>query len=85
MLIYRLLEKKLECRYTVSQIVSSLRSMKLLAVEGVGYQPAYRRTDLTDALHGLFGFHTDYQIMKKSFIRSIISQTKTPERPKKEH
>jgi transposase len=76
LLIYRLLEKKLENKYTSTQIITALRSMKLLAVEGVGYQPAYKRTDLTDDLHSKFGFRTDYQIMKKSSVRSVIKQTK---------
>jgi len=76
LLIYRLLEKKLENKYTSTQIITALRSMKLLAVEGIGYQPAYKRTDLTDDLHSKFGFRTDYQIMKKSSVRSVIKQTK---------
>ena len=33
LLIYRLLEKKLNYKYTCSQIITTLRSMKLLAVE----------------------------------------------------
>ena len=73
---YGMLEKKLENKYTSTQIITALRSMKLLAVEGIGYQPAYKRTDLTDDLHSKFGFRTDYQIMKKSSVRSVIKQTK---------
>ena len=76
LLIYRILEKKLEEKYSCTQIIKTLRSMKLLAVEGIGYQPAYKRTDITDDLHNTFGFRTDYQIMKKSTIRSVIRQTK---------
>lgn len=76
LLVYRLLEKKLNNKYTCSQIITTLRSMKLLAVEGIGYQPAYKRTELTDDLHNAFGFRTDYQIMKKSTVRSVIRQTK---------
>ena len=76
LLIFRILEKKLTEKYTGTQIISTLRKMKLLAVEGIGYQPAYRRTDITDDLHTVFGFNTDYQIMKKSAVRSIIRQTK---------
>ena len=83
LLAYRLLEKKLDSKYTVRQILSTLRDMKLLAVEGVGYQPAYKRTDITDAMHTAFGFRTDYQIMKKSSIRTVISQTKAVDPRKK--
>ncbi len=76
LLIFRILEKKLKEKYTSTQIIETLRQMKLLTVEGIGYQPAYKRTDITDALHDVFGFNTDYQIMKKSVIRSIIRSTK---------
>ena len=76
LLIYRILEKKLESKYTCAQIIRTLRSMKLLALEGTGYLPAYKRTEITDDLHSIFGFRTDYQIMKKSAVRSVIRQTK---------
>ena len=76
LLFYRILEKKLNKAYTCRQIIRTLRDMKFITVEGIGYQPAYTRTDLTDELHRLFGFRTDYQIMKKSAVRSIIRQTK---------
>lgn len=76
LLVYRVLEKKLNEKYTTCEILSTLRAMKLLAVEGIGYQPAYTRTDITDDLHEAFGFYTDYEIMKKNKIREIIHQTK---------
>lgn len=76
LLIYRILEKKLGEKYTSTQIIDTLRSMNLLALEGTGYQPAYKRTDITDDLHNTFGFRTDYQILKKAAVRSIIRQTK---------
>lgn len=76
LLEYRILEKKMDDKYTTAQIVSTLRSMKLLAVEGIGYQPAYKRTQITDDLHKAFNFYTDYEIMNKSTIRNLIKQTK---------
>ena len=76
LLVYRILEKKLNEKYTTCEILSTLRAMKLLAIEGLGYQPAYTRTDITDDLHEAFGFYTDYEIMKKNKLRTIIHQTK---------
>lgn len=76
LLLYRILEKKLESRYTSNEIIRTLRDMKLLSAAGVGYLPAYTRTDLTDDMHRIFGFRTDYEINKKSAIRSVIRQTK---------
>lgn len=76
LLIYRILESKLENKYTVKQTLDTLEDMELCAIDGYGYIPAYTRTDLTDELHALFDFHTDTKISKKSKIRSIINQTK---------
>ncbi len=66
--------------YTCNEILNTLRSMQvtLLSKES-GYIPSYRRTDLTDDLHKAFGFHTDYEFISKSAMRSIIKSTKTEE------
>ena len=78
LLVYRLLEKKIGNNYTCNEILGTLRSMQatLLPKES-GYIPSYRRTDLTDDLHKVFGFHTDYEFISKSAMRSIIKSTKT--------
>lgn len=80
LLVYRLLEKKIGNNYTCSEILGTLRSMQvtLLSKES-GYIPSYKRTDLTDDLHKAFGFHTDYEFISKSAMRSIIKSTKTEE------
>lgn len=83
LLVYRLLEKKLGNNYTCNEILDTLRSMKvtLLSKES-GYIPSYKRTDMTDDLHKAFGFHTDYEFISKSAMRSIIKSTKTEETKK---
>lgn len=80
LLVYRLLEKKLGNKYTCNELLGTLRSMQvtLLSKES-GYIPCYKRTDLTDDLHKTFGFHTDYEFISKSAMRSIIKSTKTEE------
>jgi len=75
LLFYRLIEKKLENRYTASAIIDTLRTMMVLE-QDAGYLPAYTRTSITDDLHKTFGFRTDYQIMSKKKMRSIIKETK---------
>ena len=83
LLVYRLLEKKLGNAYTCNEILGTLRSMQvtLLSKES-GYIPSYKRTDMTDDLHKVFGFHTDYEFISKSTMRSIIKSTKTEETKK---
>ncbi len=77
LLLYRLLEKKLENNYTSSQILETLRSMQMTLLNTAsGYVPSYTRTDLTDALHRTFQFRTDYEFITKSSMRTIIKETK---------
>lgn len=76
LLIYRILEEKLEYKYTITQTLETLRSMKVLKKDEYGYSPAFKRTDLTDELHEKFGFRLDNEIIKKSKMRNIISKTK---------
>lgn len=77
LVIYRLLEKKLKEKFTCNEIVDTLRDMNFLEVKGEGYTPAYTRSDLTDALHEAFGFHTDYEIVKTGSMKKIFKTTKS--------
>ena len=85
LLVYRLLEKKLHSNYTCEQILKTIRGMQLtLLSQNSGYVPSYKRTDITDDLHTAFGFHTDYEFISKSTMRSIIKETKTDKIKKSE-
>ena len=79
LLLYKYLEKKVNRggqHFTTSEIIGTLRDMNFLSVNGEGYIPTYTRTDLTNNLHGSAGFRTDYQIVTKKQMRSIIAHTK---------
>lgn len=76
LIIYRLLEKKLGNKFTCSEVISGLREMNFYEIKGEGYIPIYSRTDFTDALHESFGFRTDYEIIKKTQMKKILSTTK---------
>ena len=77
LLVYRLLEKKLGEEFTCSQLLETLRNMNVtLLSKDSGYIPSYKRTKITDKLHSSFGFHTDYEFIRKSTMRTIIKETK---------
>ncbi len=77
LLVYRLLEKKLESKYTCKEILDTLRKMQMtLLSKNSGYTPSYKRTKLTDMLHEKFDFHTDYEYISKFSMRSIIKKSK---------
>ena len=70
--IYRLLEKKLDYKYTTSNILNTLRKMTVLEQKGLGYEPEYERTQLTDDLHDIFKFNTDLEILSYKKIKKIF-------------
>lgn len=74
--IYRLLEKKLDYKYTTTQIIDTLKNMNLYELKGDGYLPTYTRTDLTDELHEKFDFRTDYEINTYNDLKKIFKQIK---------
>lgn len=76
LIIYRLLEKRLNEKYTCHEIINCIRDMDLREIKGEGYIPEYTRTDLTDDLHNTFGFNTDYQIIKNADMKKIFKHTK---------
>ncbi|MCU6748815.1 transposase, partial [Faecalicatena acetigenes] len=82
LIIYRLLEKKIGNRFTCDQIIQTLRAMNMTFLSAASsYIPSYTRTELTDALHQSFGFRTDYEIITKASMRTIIKNTKILKRP----
>ena len=76
LLIYRILEHKLDEKYTSCNIIQTLRNMNFKNIDGFGYIPTYTRTDLTDVLHEKFKFKTDTEIIPTNTMKKIIKETK---------
>ena len=74
--IYRLLEKKLNNKYTSSQILETLRKMTMLEQKGLGFEPEYERTNITDELHNIFNFNTDLEIVSYKKMKKIFDNIK---------
>ena len=79
LLSYRLLEKKLDCKYTCKTILDTLKAMNFAAIEEQGFMPLYKREKITDMLHDACGFRTDYQFITKSQMRTIQKKSKGKE------
>ena len=71
--IYRLLEKKLDNKYTSLQILDTLRKMTMLEQKGLGFEPIYERTNITDDLHDLFNFNTDMELINYKKMKKILN------------
>ena len=71
--LYRLLEKKLDYKYTTSQILNTLRNMNVIEHKGYGYEPIYERNIFTDNLHDIFKFNTDFELLSYKKIKKILN------------
>lgn len=76
LMIYRILEKEFDEKFTCEEIIKTLRHMEMRKVADQGYIPCYTRTQLTDALHENAGFHTDYELTTPKVMAGIIRRTK---------
>lgn len=77
LIVYQYLEQTLGEKYTIDQLLSTLREMDFMKYERKGYQPVYIRTKPTDALHDAFGFCTSKQIIPVSKTKIFAHRQKT--------
>lgn len=80
LLVYRILEKKLNEQYTCEELLKVLRSYEFADVQGQGYMPIYESTKLTDELHRICGFETDYEFITKRKMKEVQKLSKQPSR-----
>ena len=76
LLVYRVLEKKLGERFTCEEIVAALQGMRVTKAKDIGYIPSYTRTALTDALHEMADFRTDYELIREKSMKGILRKSK---------
>lgn len=76
LLIYRILEKKLDYKYTCEDILDTLKEMNFANLQEQGFVPLYKRLKITDDLHETCGFRTDYQFITKSQMKTIQKKSK---------
>lgn len=76
LVIYRYLEKALGDSYTCNTILSTLKSMNFASVKEQGFIPLYKRDKLTDKLHEVCNFHTDYEFITKRDTKTIQKKSK---------
>ena len=76
LLILRILETKLDHKYTYQELIDCLSEMDFTRLGDSGYIPSYKRTNLTDAIHDAFAFRTDYEILSPGALKKIIASTK---------
>ncbi|MCF0260171.1 MAG: transposase [Erysipelotrichaceae bacterium] len=76
LLIIRLLEKSVGEVWTTANVIKTLRKMDVTSLKGNGFTPAFKRTDLNDALFQVFGFRADCEIMTRTDLKKISTEQK---------
>ncbi len=76
LLSYRILEKKLDYKYTCETLLGTLKSINFAEIQEQGLMPLYKRETITDDLHAVCGFRTDYQFITKSQMKTIQKRSK---------
>ena len=54
----------------------NLRTMNFANIQEQGFIPLYTRDKLTDALHTVYGFETDYKFITKRQMKNIQKKSK---------
>ncbi|MFD1406566.1 IS1634 family transposase [Robinsoniella peoriensis] len=76
LLHFRLLKRSLKSTYTTEQLLQVLRSINFADIEEQGFMPVYERQEITDDLHKVCGFRTDYQFLTKRKMKEIQKKSK---------
>lgn len=71
-----ILDLKLKKRFSVEDIVKTLREYNFNLIKNKGYVPLYKTSDITKALHEVFGFDTDYEVVDLSSMKKIVRKRK---------
>ena len=73
LLIFRILEKKMNYKYTSSQLLREIRNMDFLELKGHGYIPLNERTDITDDFNNIFNLKVTKEILTYKKIKKILN------------
>ena len=76
LLHFRLLNRSLKGTYTTEQLLHTLKDIKFADIEEQGFMPVYERQEITDDLHEICGFKTDYQFITKRKMKEIQKKSK---------
>lgn len=76
LLIYRILENKLNEEYTSQKIITTLREMNSIKIEGLGYKQIYAKSEITTALNKKFNINIDQSFISLQNMKKILKETK---------
>ena len=76
LLHFRLLKRSIKLPCTTEQLLEVLQGMNHVNIKEQGFMPVYERQEITDALHEVCGFRTDYDFITKRKMKEIQKKSK---------
>jgi len=76
LLIYRILENKLEYKFTSNQIISTLQQMNSVKIEGLGYKQIFENTELAKKICDNFNIKINEDFIGNIKMKKILNETK---------
>jgi len=58
-------------KYSSEEIITTLRLMNIVYLEGSNYTPSFDRTDLVDEFMNIFGFQIARKILSQKYIKKF--------------
>lgn len=74
LLAYRVIEREVGGARTCDEVIDALRDIRFLEIRGVGWVPAFTRTELTDALCRAFSIDVNTEIVPNKRMRKILKE-----------
>ena len=74
LLIFRILEKKLKEGYTSREIITTLKQMNSLEIEGFGYKQTYANTEVTEELSKQFNININQDFISFKQMKKFIKK-----------
>ena len=75
-MIYRILENKLENKYSTKNIINTLQEMNSLKIIGCGYKQIYQNTDITRDLSKSFNIDINQDFISLKNMKKIFKNIK---------
>ena len=76
LILYRYLEKSLDNKYATQEIISTIKDMNVLKLEGYGYIPAFKKTEIIDELQNKYEIDLSKEIISALKMRNLCKITK---------
>ena len=76
LLIYRILEHKLDEKYSTNEIIKNLQDMNSLKINGIGYKQIYSKSEITTDLNDKFKLNIDQNFISLQNMKKILKESK---------